>query len=474
MKFWSFQRPNKSLLKKSYDPSQLLTYRSYNMSKISIEIPKIFTCFDFIPTNNLNETQVIVGGNNGAVFLFQQNICIKAMAVIKDGIYSLISNGNTVICGGNKGLVVIIDSKSLNLLQSYSVLDSISNNPINSNSNQITNRTTDPMSLNSQNVNRSQSVNRTQRPVSATINQVSSNTVRRSSTPNNRFRPKTTSKITQSSVKTKPFPDKIDRTSNHPKNNITTIGDIPKPAIIDGIASTSNITGICPIYHQTSGQLQKLLLTTGFGRIITIDFTIQSNVSIDTLFYYHYGPIYALATKSYPITFTNTNNNYTNNENNNRNNNLIQNNNRNNSLRYNDTSNRIIDSRFNGFIATGGDDKWLCVWNAQTKSLMTRIRSTYSIRAIDFDSTGNDNCYIIIGTTGGYVMLYNLSIITTKDYNSNSQNKVNNRLNITGIINYNINEIFKCRDSLKDISDIKFNPTNEFIAVGSHDDLVYM
>ena len=166
-----------------------------------------------------------------------------------------------------------------------------------------------------------------------------------------------------------------------------------------------------------------------------IDFiTDDRNVEdkINTLFYYHTATVYALAVEK----------------------NIPQ---------YTERSSNTERT----FFATGGDDKWLNIWCSKKRELIVRVRTDKPIKCLDFDSNNN---YLLVGYNNGSFSIYRFI-----------KNETRNRLLIARN-NRNENDIIysllSVCDNIKklneEISDAKFSPNNEMIAVGSHDDVIDM
>jgi WD40 repeat protein len=101
---------------------------------------------------------------------------------------------------------------------------------------------------------------------------------------------------------------------------------------------------------------------------------------------------------------------------------------------------------------TGGDDKWLSVWNVINKKLIARTRTNMPIRCCDFDSNNN---FIAVGFVNGSFAIYGFLNTDFKNVK-----KIENNLFL----------VYSKKDFLEIVSDIKFSPNSKMLAVGSHDD----
>ena len=65
------------------------------------------------------------------------------------------------------------------------------------------------------------------------------------------------------------------------------IGDAKEEQIPEGVKGSANVTSIALEY--SGPNVTSILATTGFGRLVRINIMKDST---ETLFYYHYGPLY--------------------------------------------------------------------------------------------------------------------------------------------------------------------------------------
>jgi hypothetical protein len=136
---------------------------------------------------------------------------------------------------------------------------------------------------------------------------------------------------------------------------------------LEGVKGSSNVIGLSVVV--AGGSLQSVVIVTGFGKAMNIatNFRLGSRgrgptagggpavmhtaltTAMDTLFYFHYGPLWAAAVMDRPFNDVNT-------------------------------------------FVTGGDDRWLCLWDANTLSagtcsdLLSRVKTPAPIRCLDINT----------------------------------------------------------------------------------------
>merc|ERR1711998_387979 len=118
------------------------------------------------------------------------------------------------------------------------------------------------------------------------------------------------------------------------------------------------------------GGVDRIIVATAFGKAFTIDITrpVTDPRHVETLFYYHYGPVWALCSI---------------------------------------TSNSIGDA-----LLSGGDDRWVCMWGLEDNNLLSRCRMQAPVRTIDF-AKGNGN-FFAAGSAGGVFGIYFIDRIAAR------------------------------------------------------------
>jgi WD40 repeat protein len=420
LKFWSFQRPSKSV---RIDLAEQLQSRTYSMGTIrGIDAPKIFTTVDYLLSSDGRVEITLVGGDNGAIYSFRGNVCVAANLIIqKDhgGINQVIivaSAGNgggalAYVAGGGAS-VVIVDATTLSILRSFST--SLAQPSTIANSNPITQ--TRPTSGS--------------RPRSApAVRRMSSGTGMQAVTvagaPSSRSDVRGTRRIVV-------------------KDNIKSLGEVIKSVPIDGVASSNEVLCIGLRYTVHQQQVASIIALSASGKLISIN---SADAGINPITNMHYGPLYGLA-----------------------------------------VSRHEAYSHMNIF-ASGGDDRWLSIWSANSKELIVRARARNAIRAIDFSSMVHHNhagsylqhtTCVAVGSTYGYLTIFTLSLTNPKFQSKRALGEDGRKevkavsLGTSSYGVYELTTICTVRDCIKEISDVKYNADSTHLAVASHDCVVYM
>jgi microtubule-associated protein-like 1/2 len=120
---------------------------------------------------------------------------------------------------------------------------------------------------------------------------------------------------------------------------------------------------------------------------------------------------------------------------------------------------------------TGGDDCWLCMWNADTKKLVVRTRCKAPIRSISVHPNGQ---LLMVGMVGGGVALYacDTSNTAAKAVKSAGKSAGAFQRATEFIYEVTLTERAARRDCIEDISDVKFSPNGKMVAVASHDGFI--
>jgi len=62
-------------------------------------------------------------------------------------------------------------------------------------------------------------------------------------------------------------------------------------------------------------------------------------------------------------------------------------------------------------LLSGGEDKWLCLWDARSRILLTRAKMLAPVRCSDFHHESGD--YVAVGMGGGIIAVYALAVTRT-------------------------------------------------------------
>jgi WD40 repeat protein len=244
-----------------------------------------------------------------------------------------------------------------------------------------------------------------------------------------------------------------------PKNSWIGPGEPPDDKTPSGTRATTDVLSLSLVRGSASSQnVTSLIAVTGFGKVVRIDVDIPdsngSNSSsagggdglafsssarrrptpagggggtkrsggeiVTTLFYYHYGPLWALA----------------------------------------------VQRNGGDYFATGGDDKWLSVWDGKYRKLISRFKTPAPIRCLDLDK----NNFIAVGNAGGSFAVYRLTDAERSQPRVTSSTAFQ-RAGSTAP-NYTLVLLGKRKDCIEDISDVKFSPNSKMLAVGSHDNFI--
>ena len=107
---------------------------------------------------------------------------------------------------------------------------------------------------------------------------------------------------------------------------------------------------------------------------------------------------------------------------------------------------------------TGGEDRYLCVWSLDSRSLVCRRRVQSSPRCCAFDKS---NKFIAVGMSRGLVAIHYF------DYRGESDGK-RSKAPVSSITDV----LASRHDCAEAIADLKFNPSSDKLAVGSHDNFI--
>jgi WD40 repeat protein len=122
----------------------------------------------------------------------------------------------------------------------------------------------------------------------------------------------------------------------------------------------------------------------------------------------------------------------------------------------------ICPSRSGSLAVTGGDDRWVCLWDLVSFSLAGRARAKAPVRCLHVDSSGG---FIAVGMVAGAFSVFYLE-------KSRPKQTATRLLRREEAVTYTLHELATQRDCMEDLSDIKFSPNDKMVAVGSHDNFI--
>lgn len=122
----------------------------------------------------------------------------------------------------------------------------------------------------------------------------------------------------------------------------------------------------------------------------------------------------------------------------------------------------VLPGRCGTLALTGGDDRWLCLWDYSRCVLAGRSRAKTSIRCIHTDSSG---AFIAVGMAGGVFSVFFLE-------KGKGRQGTGGLIRTDAPVTYSMHEIASLRDCVEELSDIKFSPNDKMLAVGSHDNYI--
>lgn len=222
------------------------------------------------------------------------------------------------------------------------------------------------------------------------------------------------------------------------------------PAPPDGTRVSSSVISVA-VLRSTTGQPMHLIAATGAGRAIRFSLSAasssssSSSSSVDaaatTAFYYHVGPLWATGVGQ-PFA------------------------------RKSCANPAARVSAAVPWYFTGGDDKFLCGWEAAYHRLIARVRTPLPIRCCAVDAA----CYtVVVGCVAGTIALYSIdnAVESTTSSSSSSASSSSGETS-SGALPYTLTMRARRKDCKEDISDVKFSPNNRLLAVGSHDNFIDM
>ena len=229
-----------------------------------------------------------------------------------------------------------------------------------------------------------------------------------------------------------------------PTQEISGITVVAVPSISGGMSQNASLLATYALVTTTAGRTIRI----DFGKLLGSNTTINpanssnnssSNITTNmtTLFHYHIGTVTGLCT---------------------------------------------AHKENNTIIATAGDDRRICVWNVINKTLQTRsIIIKSSIICLSFDATTS---FLAIGLANGGVTIMSYIPIQSQRGSergsgamTSTEKLFGTRINNNTIYSeftYILREVCFRKDSKECISDLKFSSDNTKLAVGSHDNMIYI
>jgi len=104
--------------------------------------------------------------------------------------------------------------------------------------------------------------------------------------------------------------------------------------------------------------------------------------------------------------------------------------------------------------ATVGDDKKLMVWDSKDRVVIGKATLKNPSRCCHLDKT---NSFLAVGSNAGSLTIYFLTDFMEKGGNY-----------------YRIDEVAYRKDGKSEVTEVKFSPSNDKIALGAHDDCIYL
>ncbi len=411
-----------------------------------VGLPKINLSTAFVSkpysVGGVSTYDVLVGGDNGNIYLYRNGVCNKIVSVIpvpksapalpgqafEGGVRCLITKGNFLYIGGGRGQVSILALSDLSELARYSVMPSPSALKAQQGKGSVPAREEHPLHP----AKPSSRQPTPHRPLSGLRYPTTSFPYNPLSAPGDtrggpEFSPGGEF-LLSSKRKTKGPPDQWGGEKDP---------TMVRPILPEGISGSFDVTGIALVDAGRGGGpyggVASIVVSTAFGKAFRIDVGKQcsrtpqpagkasiaptTNPTHETLFTYHYGPVRALSTHSGGIA--------------------------------------------GDCILTGGDDRWLCLWDLRENALLTRARMQAPVRCCHFTSTGG---FVAAGTAGGIIGVFVLDKERAK-----SEAFV---IDPHSAPTFTLTMLSSRKDCNKDISDIKFNSAGTMLAVGSHEDAI--
>jgi len=465
LRFWSFKRPNKNGL------GSALHGRGHSTPKsVGCAPPKSHQCAVYVEQENCQDPvaqqcDVITAGDNGYVYLWREAQCIRASQALADGnairSMSLETGPNgqqMLIVGGRGGGVACLDPVSLEMLVTMSVTNSAIKPGTGMPTDAMRRAFVKPLDgIGGQDISSRAKDVPVRRPGSAATMSAkgrqpeshhpmagrSSGTGRPTSAG-----PASSQNGIFSQVPGKMVNVKKPQTKDPIKAKSVWKG----PALIDeekplpaGFKNSPDVLGMTIVRDSGSDPNGPpaemfILCATGFGKMIRLPLPSAANrrsldaaasIAAETVMHFHFAPLYGLGV----------------------------------------CPPRMVMAPNATLFATGGDDCWMCLWNADTRKQVVRIKARAPIRSLCIDPVG---ALFAVGLAGGAFTLYACDVSNTAAKTIRSQGKsVAAFQRATDyFFETNLVEHVHRRDCKEDIADIKFSPNGRMLAVASHDNYI--
>ena len=462
LRFWSFKRPNKNGVGAS------LSGRGHSTPKsVGTAPPDTHRCIVFVPRQDDQDPvapqyNVITAGNTGYVYLWQESSCIRVSQALADGmsISSMVlqsgsGNADILVVGGQGGVVAILDPITLDVFTTMSAFGNApragSGPPTLA---QIKSFSVPAAVVRGKDISVRTASAPLRRPSSAveSTSRVRNPEANQSMAgrPTGTGRPATAGPsnsrsgiFRQDAVQERPVkkPQAKDplKAKKAWKGPALLQEEKPLPG---GVKSSSDILGLTIVCHRMSDDAVEkyILCATGVGRLVRLPLPNPSNrreieaaaiAQPVTLSYFHYGPLYGIGVCPPKMTMAPT----------------------------------------STLFASGGDDCWMCLWNADTKALVVRTRTRAPVRALSVDATG---VLFAVGLAGGAFTVYacDVSNIAAKTLRNQGKTAAAFQRTTDCLFETAFVEHVHRRDCKEDISDLKFSPNGRLLAVASHDGFI--
>lgn len=434
VKFWSFQRPH--TVKGRYNPGSLLSKLGRYGTKMQSSSPELYLCVTFLndPLLSLSTYEkstvvhdsrdVLAGADNGSIYLFRAGACVQMLSLTKQAKTSDISTNKRML-----GVCSLETSSNGSTI--YCGISSGDITVLNYDGGKVSICAT---------INVSAASNATPNVVAPSDNPIT----------NGINRPASAGGRDKSGVRAPAPPQKI-LNKNIPKDAWAGPQmEKSRKSLPEGVKGCSSIVGVALLTNGDSSSNVEMVALTGFGKSVVVKI-INNTPTISSLMFYHYAPVWAVSA----ITHTN--------------------------MRFLEHSASRMVSTLQSMFVTGGDDKYICVWNSKQQLLMTRTKCYAPVRCATL-ITVKGCLFVGIGTAGGSISIYS---IDAKDDRKASNEKASLLRSNNAPKSYEegrsrqntlfgMRILLRRRDCVEDISDIKFSPNSKMLAVGSHDNFIDM
>jgi len=380
---------------------------------------KVYNCCEFVPTADKGACDLLVGGSNGVVYGYRRAACFQTANVIRGGVMHMSLAGDHIVCGGAMGSIKVIDSRSLATVLAVSASEFVGGAP-------------------------------------------SRGMSRASGRGTNTPRPGSAAQGTQGGAKT---------VLSKPPVSVLAAAAARESG---GAADPSDITGLTVVMGPR-GKADYVIATTAAGRAVRVDLAAalrqasssssssqlgkagggaissaseagagtDSGIAITPLFYFHTGELWGLTAGSFS------------------------------------GSRHRFGTRV--LLASSGDDRKLCVWDAAGRTLMAKATTTAAARCCHFDRTCS---FLAVGTQAGTVHIYALLAAdggvgrdkaartsaaggaVGKGEAMSSAARAAGEGKALSRLSFQLQELVFRKDFREGVTDIKFSPLDDKLAAG--------